>query len=96
MTDTNLTGGCQCGRVRYAFSGAPVDVTVCHCRMCQMAVGGPFITLVQLRPGQIAWTKLYEGDERAADGLLAHAAMAHCDFDRRAGHSAPGRTGSHQ
>ena len=35
----------------------PVETTVCHCRMCQKAVGGPFITLVQLRPGQITWTR---------------------------------------
>ena len=44
MTETQaLTGGCQCGRVRYALSVVPDDVSVCHCRMCQKAVGGPFI-----------------------------------------------------
>jgi len=33
--------------------------------MCQKAVGGPFITLVQLRPGQIAWTRGTPGEFRA-------------------------------
>jgi hypothetical protein len=33
MTD-KLTGGCQCGRVRYGIAGEPVETTVCHCRMC--------------------------------------------------------------
>jgi hypothetical protein len=36
-----LTGGCQCGAVRYALGEQP-ESTVCHCRMCQKAVGGPF------------------------------------------------------
>jgi hypothetical protein len=34
--------------------------------MCQKAVGGPFITLVQLRPGQIAWTRGTPGEFRSS------------------------------
>jgi hypothetical protein len=52
-----LTGGCQCGRVRYATSVVPDDVSVCHCRMCQKAVGGPFIALALVHPDQITWTR---------------------------------------
>ena len=63
---SGMTGGCQCGHVRYAFVGAPVEVTVCHCRMCQKAVGGPFITLAQLRPGQITWTRGTPGEFRSS------------------------------
>lgn len=40
-----LTGGCQCGAVRYATDMAPEGVHVCHCRMCQKAVGGPFAVI---------------------------------------------------
>jgi hypothetical protein len=37
-----LTGGCQCGAVRYAWAETPAFASVCHCRMCQKATGQPF------------------------------------------------------
>jgi len=37
-----ITGGCQCGAVRYALNEAPSDPTICHCRMCQKAFGSFF------------------------------------------------------
>ncbi len=40
-----LTGGCQCGAVRYVLDSVPEGVHVCHCRMCQKAVGGPFAVI---------------------------------------------------
>ena len=51
-----MTGGCQCGAVRYALFEVPVS-TVCHCRMCQKAVGGPFAALSKLPLAQFAWTR---------------------------------------
>lgn len=35
-----MTGGCQCGRVRYEVQIASDDAYWCHCRMCQKATGG--------------------------------------------------------
>ena len=39
-----LTGGCQCGAVRYRLDAVPSGANICHCRMCQKASGGPFMT----------------------------------------------------
>ena len=51
-----MTGGCQCGAVRYALYEIPVS-TVCHCRMCQKAVGGPFAALSKIPLARFAWTR---------------------------------------
>jgi hypothetical protein len=45
MTDEVMTGGCQCGAVRYRTEMAPFNVHLCHCRMCQKAVGGAFAVI---------------------------------------------------
>jgi hypothetical protein len=36
-----ITGGCQCGAVRYRIEGDLGRASICHCRMCQKAFGGP-------------------------------------------------------
>ena len=41
-----LTGGCQCGAVRYRLEATPRGANICHCRMCQKAGGGPFMAFV--------------------------------------------------
>ena len=52
-----LTGGCQCGAVRYALHARPENPHLCHCRMCQKAVGGPFAALAPVRARDLVWTR---------------------------------------
>lgn len=37
-----LHGGCDCGKVRYAVTAAPLVVHCCHCRWCQRESGAAF------------------------------------------------------
>ena len=37
-----LTGGCQCGAVRYEIGAAPLTVYACHCADCQRQSGSAF------------------------------------------------------
>jgi hypothetical protein len=34
-------GGCACGAVRYAMTGDPVVVALCHCNSCRRSAGAP-------------------------------------------------------
>ncbi len=36
---TNITGGCQCGAIRYVISEDPAISLICHCRQCQKITG---------------------------------------------------------
>jgi hypothetical protein len=55
-TKPMMTGGCQCGAVRYALFEMP-ESTICHCRMCQKAVGGPFAALCKVPTSRFTWTR---------------------------------------
>ena len=52
------TGGCQCGSIRYSIFAPPCEpVAVCHCRMCQKALGSPFGVFVAINPADFQWTR---------------------------------------
>ena len=76
MTDPRiavLTGGCQCGAVRYALYARPEGAHICHCRMCQKAVGGPFAALAPVRLTDFSWT-------RGSPGTFLSSSVAARDF----------------
>jgi hypothetical protein len=53
----SITGGCQCGAVRYAMHVGQVEKPhVCHCRMCQKATGGVFAALAGCAKDKLEWT----------------------------------------
>lgn len=52
-----MTGGCQCGAVRYATFAKSERAGICHCRMCQKAVGGPFFAWVAVNVSDLEWTR---------------------------------------
>jgi hypothetical protein len=42
MCHMTLSGGCQCGAVRYEVSAEPLELYVCHCRECQKQSASAF------------------------------------------------------
>lgn len=51
------SGGCQCGKVRFRVEGELSEPSICHCRMCQKAMGAPFGAFVGAAPDEVVWTR---------------------------------------
>lgn len=72
------TGGCQCGSIRYAIFAAPSEsVTICHCRMCQKALGSPFGAFVAVNLTDFKWTR-GSGTSFQSSSLAARLFCAQC------------------
>lgn len=75
----SITGGCQCGKVRYALHVVRVEKPhVCHCRMCQRATGGVFAALAGCAKQNLEWTK-------GAPAMFASSNLATRGFCRDCG-----------
>lgn len=60
------SGGCQCGAVRYHLTARLDNAHICHCRMCQKHVGGPFAALVAAKREDFVWTRGEPGRFRSS------------------------------
>ncbi len=49
-------GGCACGAVRYAMTGAPIWSAHCHCRDCRRVAGAAYVTYVGMPKTQVTWS----------------------------------------
>jgi hypothetical protein len=58
-------GGCLCGAVRYQAEVEPINERVCHCRLCQRAIGAAFNARL-----------LFRIDDVAVDGPVAFASSS--------------------
>lgn len=54
MTKT-MTGGCQCGRIRFSAQVSNNNAYLCHCRMCQRATGGVSIAFKGFKAVDVVW-----------------------------------------
>lgn len=75
MTET-MTGGCQCGRVRYAAEVDDQDAYLCHCRMCQRATGGVAAAFKQVTRAAVRWTR--EPDRYRSSPIAQRGFCAAC------------------
>ncbi|MBB5753559.1 GFA family protein [Prosthecomicrobium pneumaticum] len=57
MTAPVLTGGCQCGAVRFRVTGALPPPSICHCRMCQKQFGAFYGPFVNVTMAELVWTR---------------------------------------
>ncbi len=52
-----ISGGCQCGRIRYELTGKPVMAAICHCSMCRRANAAPAVAWAMYQEGQVAFVQ---------------------------------------
>lgn len=71
--DMEMSGGCQCGAVRYHAAQFLDSSHICHCRMCQKAVGNFFAALVGVPREAFEWTRgeptIFHSSEPVARGF---------------------------
>jgi hypothetical protein len=53
MMARKYQGGCLCGAVRYSTEAEPINERICHCRLCQKAIGAAFNARVLFRIGDV-------------------------------------------
>lgn len=70
MSANTWSGGCQCGAVRFSADPDLENGHLCHCRMCQKAVGAPFAAHVGVAAATLAWTKGAASEFESSDNIF--------------------------
>lgn len=68
-TNTQLTGGCMCGAIRFQVTGAPDRVLNCHCESCRGHTGAPMATLAVLKASQVQFSGKARKAYQSAPGV---------------------------
>ena len=69
-----ITGGCQCGDVRFRADAPDGGVELCHCSMCRRAVGNIHMTSLSVPRGAVHWEgspRTYASSPVATRGFCA-------------------------
>ena len=72
-----LTGGCQCGTVRYEITGPPVGLYVCHCLECRRQSASAFGISVIVGRKDFHLTK---GETKSWSRSTDSGRTLHCHF----------------
>ena len=97
-----LTGGCQCGSVRYQITANPFAVYVCHCTECQRQSGSAFAlslavareALVVVEGAPAVWRRERGSESRVApilNSLVGDLQFVSRDSPRRSARTSLGR-----
>lgn len=74
-----LTGGCQCGAIRYRIAGEPSMYYACHCSDCRRQSASAFGLSLRIDPVQLEFTagreRLRSWDTRGDDGEIKRCAF---------------------
>ena len=60
MADTIITGGCNCGGVRFEVTEPLVSASYCHCTRCQRRTGTSSSAQARIAPGSL---RILSGEE---------------------------------
>ena len=60
-------GGCLCGGVRYVANGEPINERICHCRMCQKAIGAAFNARLLFRGSDVTLRGRFKTFQSSSD-----------------------------
>ena len=73
---TSMSGGCACGRVRFAAEVTDIDAYLCHCRMCQRASGNVSLAMLGIAQDAVSWER--EPDWYASSAIAERPFCASC------------------